>query len=150
MADVPLGDVRAQRLSLRASMDDVERSIVSAATGRPGEWAARVDACLTQLLAAFDRHVEITEAPDGLLEEVIEEKPRLAHRVERLKEDHVDIRAGIEDAMRSLKDTAGFTTEQVELTTKRVVSVLAQIVHHRHLGADVVYQAYSVDIDAAD
>src|SRR2546421_11889708 len=150
MADVPLGDVRAQRLSLRATMDDVERSIVSAATGRPGEWAARVSEQLTRLRAAFDRHVEITEAPDGLLEEVIEETPRLVPRVERLKKDHVDIRVGIEEAMAAVADTSSFTPEQVEPLQKTVVGVLAQIVHHRHLGADVVYQAYSVDIDAAD
>src|SRR4051812_47709240 len=108
MADVPLDAVRAQRLSLRAAMDEVERSIVSAATGRPGEWATRLGACLDRLMTAFDRHVEITEAADGLLEEVIEEAPRLVPRVERLKKDHVDIRVSIEEVTASLKDVATF------------------------------------------
>src|SRR5437773_1516084 len=104
MADVPLEAARAQRLSLRAAMDEVERSIVSAATGRPSEWATRVNDRLTRLQAAFDRHVEITEAQDGLLEEVIEEQPRLAHRVERLRKDHVDIRVAVEEALAAVKD----------------------------------------------
>ena len=56
----------------------------------------------------------------------------------------------IEEAMASVAETASFKDEQVEPVQKTVVGVLAQIVHHRHLGADVVYQAYSVDIDAAD
>ena len=145
-----LDAARAQRLSLRKSMDDVERSIVSAATGRPGEWATRVGDRLRDLQAAFDRHVEITEAPDGLLEEVVEATPRLVPRVERLKKDHVDIRVLIEEALAAVQEPASFTDEQVQVVTKSVLSLLVQIVHHRHLGADVVYQAYSVDIDAAD
>jgi hypothetical protein len=31
-----------------------------------------------------------------------------------------------------------------------VLDVLRQIGHHRHLGADLVYQAYNVDIEASD
>ena len=128
-----------------------ERSIVSAATGRPSEWAQRVSDRLDALLIAFDRHVEITEAKDGLLEEVIDAQPRLAHRVERLRRDHVDIRVSIEDAMASVKEPSSFVDDaQVEDITKSVLAMLVQLVYHRHLGADIMYQAYTVDMDAAD
>ena len=32
----------------------------------------------------------------------------------------------------------------------QVVSVLTEIVRHRQLGSDLVYDAYNIDIDAAD
>ena len=57
--DGSLQAARAQRLGLRAAMDEVERSIVAAATGRPAEWAEGVRRCLDRLLSVFDNHVDV-------------------------------------------------------------------------------------------
>jgi hypothetical protein len=150
MADVPLEAARAQRLSLRRAMDETERAIVSAATGRPSEWAAGVKERLTGLQAAFDRHVTVTEGKDGLLEDVVADAPRLAHRVEVIRKDHVAIGEEVNDALGAVNDPQSFTSDDVETVTKTVLALLVHLVQHRHVGADLVYEAYTVDIDAAD
>jgi hypothetical protein len=94
--------------------------------------------------AAFADHIEVTERQGGLFEEVVEAAPRLAHRVAKLRDEHVTITAGLDAlaAMRPADDIAGFR--------EAVVQMLGRVVRHRSEGSDLIYEAYFVDIDAAD
>ena len=148
--DADLDAVRAQRVGLRGAMDQVERSIVAAATGRVAEWSAAVRAAMENLSNAFEHHMKVTEASDGLLAEVMQEAPRLARRVDIIKADHATIGAALEGVQRTLRQGDAADDVGVRRLTDDVISLLSQLVQHRHLGADLVYEAYNVDIDAAD
>jgi len=67
-------------------------------------------------------------------------------RWERARREHQELRYRMDKAL------AGLDGDSVEIpkVRERVVEVLAGIVRHRHLGADLVYEAFSVDIEAAD
>jgi hypothetical protein len=66
--------------------------------------------------------------------------------VEKARREHTELRYRLEAAARALPHDGGDTHAAHE----QVVEVLAGIVRHRHLGADLVYEAFNVDIEAAD
>ena len=145
MADA-LGEARERRAGLRSALGEVERSLASPAAGRSEAWIKTLAGDLTRLSEALDLHISSSEAPGGLLDDVLESEPRLAHKVDRARREHRELRYRMDRAMASL-DGDGAEIPQLR---ERVVEVLAGIVRHRHLGADLVYEAFSVDIEAAD
>lgn len=145
MADA-LGEARERRAGLRSALGEVERSLASPAAGRSEAWIKTLASDLARLSDALDLHISSSEAPGGLLNDVMESEPRLAHKVERARREHQELRYRTDRALAALEGD-GVEIPQVR---ERVVEVLAGIVRHRHLGADLVYEAFSVDIEAAD
>jgi len=137
---------RENRAGLRAAMGEVERSLASPASGRVEAWAKTLGQDLEQLGAALETHIAASENPGGMLDDILEAAPRLSHRVEKARRDHTELRYRLEAAVRALPYDGGDTHAAHE----QVVEVLAGIVRHRHLGADLVYEAFNVDIEAAD
>jgi hypothetical protein len=144
-----LEQARKHRAGMRTAIGLVERSLSSAAHGRVPAWSADLRAELTALSDALDQHIELTEASDGLLADIAESTPRLAHRVQKAKEDHVVLRAAAARAVEALPPGDGGDAG-IDQARDRVVELLTALVRHRHLGADLVYEAYNVDIEAAD
>jgi hypothetical protein len=131
-------------------MGDVERAAAAAAVNRIAPWAVSLREQLIRLLAAFDYHILVTEADDGLLEEVVDVAPRLAHRANQLRSDHATIRGLIEKVITDLDRPEFLDEAGVGRVRELILDLLRQIGHHRHLGADLIYQAYNLDIEASD
>lgn len=110
-------------------------------------WAAELGNRSRRLQEAFDQHIAATEAAEGLFFEVIEDAPRLAHRVEQLQADHVAIRDTIANL---IERTEGPSENDADEVREQAFELLGRISRHRHLGAELVYEAYTVDIEAAD
>jgi len=149
-AEHPLDAARRERAGVRVAMGRVEQAEAAPASGRVVPWSLSLRERLVQLLDAFDHHVQVTEAGGGLLEEVVDVAPRLAKRVAQLRSDHVAIRSSIHNAIAGLQQPDLLDEAGVEQVRDMVLDLLRQIAHHRHLGADLVYQAYNVDIEATD
>jgi hypothetical protein len=130
-------------------MGQVERSLASPAGERSVQWATGLRVQLELLSDALERHVVATEHPDGLLSNIVDHAPRLANRVEKMRRDHVDLRSQVDELLSSLRadETSGGSVEAVR---DRVMALLNGLVRHRQQGADLVYEAYNVDIEAAD
>jgi hypothetical protein len=141
-----LEEARRRRVGVRGAAEDVERALASASSGRPEQWAAEVSARAAKLDDAWTGHIAATEAPDGLFAQVMADAPRLAHRIEQLQADHVAIREGIE-ALRTRTGTSGADLDELR---ELAFDLLGRISRHRHLGADLVYEAYTVDIARRD
>ena len=139
---------RQHRAGLRAAVGSVESALSSAARGRVKAWSTDLRDELATLAEALEQHIEITEAPDGLLADITASAPRLSRRVERTRADHSVLRDALQKAVDALPD--GDDEGAIPAARDRVVELLTAIVHHRHLGADLVYEAYTVDIEAAD
>lgn len=144
-----LDRARKHRAGLRTTIGLVERSLSTAAHGRVAAWSADLREELTKLSEALDSHVQLSEADDGLLADIESSTPRLTHRVHKAREDHVILRAACAKAIEALPPGDGGDAG-VEQARDRVVELLTALVRHRHLGADLVYEAYNVDIEAAD
>lgn len=128
-------------------MGEVERSLASPATGREPAWSKTLDKDLESLAQALENHIAASEAPGGMLDDIMQVAPRLAHQVERARRDHTELRYRLEAARRTLGTDGG---ADIRHAREQAVEVLAGIVRHRHLGADLVYEAFNVDIEAAD
>lgn len=141
-------EARQHRAGLRAAVGSVESALSSAARGRVKAWSTDLRDELATLGDALEQHIAITEAPDGLLADIASAVPRLAHRVEKTRADHAVLRDALQAANDALPD--GDDEDAIPAARDRVVELLTAIVHHRHLGADLVYEAYNVDIEAVD
>ncbi|HKO84267.1 MAG TPA: hypothetical protein VJ140_06835, partial [Actinomycetota bacterium] len=89
---------KGQRLSLRRAIAGLEDALAAPddPDGLGGQDAlpARLDPVLERLAEVFAVHVEVTEAPGGLYQEILENAPRLANRVTRFRREHAEITAG--------------------------------------------------------
>lgn len=141
---------RRQRAGVRAASDRLERAAASSASERTREWCDVIAARLSELGTTFRHHVEVTEARDGLFAEIIEAAPRLAHRTEDLRRDHREIEAAIDGAAAKLASAANPDQTTVDDACDAALDLLTRISHHRHLGAELVYDAYHIDIEGAD
>jgi hypothetical protein len=126
-------------------MGAVEAAASEPAPGRVADWRAGVGEALTRLRTAFDAHVQVTEAPDGLFAQVVEEEPRLVKRVERLRGEHETITATLATAERQV---AG--ERDPDDVREAVLELLGALARHRHRGADLLHEAFVVDVSVGD
>jgi hypothetical protein len=139
---------KGQRLSLRRAIAGLEDALaaVDDPDGLGGQDAlpARLGPALERLREVFAVHVEVTEAPGGLYQEILENAPRLANRVTRFRREHAEITDGIRRAMASSATASDPTA--VQALRDHSVRLFADLVRHRQRGLDLVYEAYHVDI----
>jgi hypothetical protein len=109
---------------------------------RTAHWAGRVNAALLELSGDFRAHVAITEGPDGLYHDLLRTAPRLTGPVELLAHDHVLVNQSLEGLL-ALLDVPSVDVEKVR---RLGTALLGMVVRHRQRGADLVYEAYEVDI----
>lgn len=141
-----LGGTRERRASLRSAIGRVERAVASPAGSRASTWSVELAAELDVLGEALETHVRVNEAPGGLFDEIVEHAPHLAHRIVRAKRDHEHLR-GLQAAAR---DTVPCDGDGVAVARDRTVELLLALVRHRHDGSELVFDAFNVDLEAAD
>jgi hypothetical protein len=140
---------RRRRQTLHDALVHLEQAISSPAAGRLPDWSAVVTKEMVSLRDAFDQHVIVTEKPGGLYEEIMERAPRLAGKLRRLHDEHPGIAQQIAAALDRLEsgevgqDDSPWPIERARDDLQRL---LGSIVRHRQSGADLVWEAYNVDI----
>jgi hypothetical protein len=135
-----------RRADLHHALVDVERAISSPAAGRLETWTGDVVKRLSILLDSIDEHVEVTERPEGLYEEILHRAPRLSSAVDRLRAEHPALRTRTAELIERLHSSAigrGWPLDEARDDAQRL---LGKIVKHRQRGADLVWEAYNLDI----
>lgn len=139
-------DVGRRRTELRAAMDALESAL--AAPVGPGAsaaaWAARLQDALHRLYDDVGGHISITEGPDGLYAELAKHSPRLTHAVVGLTEEHADVLRRIEELL-TLADVGDGATAASQ-ARKAGTELLGVLMRHRQRGADLVFEAFGLDI----
>ncbi|MCJ7438900.1 MAG: hypothetical protein MUP97_14205 [Acidimicrobiia bacterium] len=126
----------------------LEQALAAPAGDRPSDWAASLREPVEQLRRVLEAHVSGTEGEGGFFAEIREHAPRLIHAMDRLQAEHDPLRdaaaalAASLDAVTSDADVDGVRETGVELIRRLLV--------HRHRGAELVYDAYWVDLSAGD
>jgi len=143
-----LEEVRRQRLGVRSALDGLERALAAPSAGRAKDWATTVCERTAALSEAFGNHIQVTEGPAGVFDDVLAHSPRLAGRVTRLRNEHVAIVAGLSDVARAARDED--PEQEVDAIRDAALTVMGLVVRHRNAGSSLLYEAYFVDIDAAD
>ena len=140
-----LDEVRRQRAELRDSMGVLELALAAPApAGLTGHWLERVHTALTELAGDFRQHVGVTEGPEGLYQDLLRTAPRLSGPVAALTADHGRIGALLDELLTS----SHLSAAEADVGQVRALgtALLGHIVRHRQQGADLVYEAYEVDV----
>lgn len=141
-------EARRRRAGVEDALHGLERSFASPADGRTA-WSEGLSAALAVMLDAWAHHADATEQEDGLFDDVLTEAPHLAHKVDQLRQEHEGIAHDIAGTL-ALAQKGESTDHAVAALQDATLALMGRIVRHRHLGASVVYDAFSVDIQAAD
>ena len=82
------------------------------------------------------------------MRQIVQVAPRLAHAVEQVKQDHQALLAEIDRLETATKhvDDAG----HIQKLREECMRLLQSIAAHRQSGADLIYEAYSVDVEGGD
>ena len=128
----------AYQTELLSGIKRVEHAI-GEPTGDPFWWSG-LSRAVAQLRTAFSAHVDVTEGPTGHYAGLLEHAPRLARGVNDLVDEHRDVLA----AFNELEDTIERVSP--DRVRRQTVRVLRKVWRHRQRGADLVYEAYVIDI----
>jgi hypothetical protein len=134
---------RVRRHLLGEALRSVERAVA-----RPSEaeqWLDGVTATLAELGRALDEHIEVTEGKGGLLEEIRDVAPRLSGEIQLIEAEHEELIDLLAKAEASLEQST-----DPKAIRNRAMALLPRLSLHRQRGADLVYDAYNVDIAASD
>jgi len=138
-----LAELRRRRAELRESMSAVEQALAAPVPADGADWAERVRAALAELSSDFREHIAITEGPDGLYRELEVHAARLIGPIRQLTREHAEIGHRIEEL---LNDVEADALTQAERVRRSATDLLVALVHHRQRGADLVFQAFEIDI----
>ena len=143
-----LDAVRIRRAELRETLNSLENTLAAPASGRAVVWGEAVHAVLLTVASDFGAHVEVTEGPNGLHQSILGGDLRLANAVEALTAEHGEIAEEI--AVLVAESAAPVAPSDVAELRERATRLLGHLVRHRQRGADLVYEAYNVDLGAGD
>ena len=146
-----LSEARQRRATLHDALVHLEIAISSPAAGRIAEWTDLVTKEMIGVRDAFEQHVLVTEKPGGLYEEIIMRAPRLDGTVRRLKDEHPEIAEKIGVMVERL-DVAEIGSPSWPLDDARddLQRFIGTVIRHRQKGADLVWEAYNVDIGGTE
>jgi hypothetical protein len=141
-----LDEARRRRVDIHDALVAAEEALSGPASGRETEWAREVVDALAHLRETIEDHIEVTERPCGLYDEILENAPRLAGAVQRLRQEHPVLRDSTSEAIARLRTTPVGTTWSLEEARDDIQRLFGNIVRHRQHGADLVWEAYNLDI----
>lgn len=141
-----LAETARRRADLHNALVAVENAISSPAVGREADWAKDVLRQLEELARAIDEHVEVTERPEGLYDEISTKAPHLSTKIDRLREEHPVLRDRTQELLTKLQTMAIGPAWPLDEARDDLQRLLGQIVRHRQLGSDLVWEAYNLDI----
>jgi hypothetical protein len=146
-----LGEARKRRQTLHDAIVQLEMAISSPAAGRVTDWSGQVTKDMVGVRDAFEQHLIATEKPGGLYEEIMERAPRLVGTVKRLQDEHPPIAESIAKLLARLEagevDSPTWPLDKARDDLQRLIGA---VVRHRQKGADLVWEAYNVDIGGTE
>lgn len=139
-----LDRVRAHRAELGESLAALDAAL-ALPLGLGSLWRRRVRAALTELEHDLRDHRAITEEPGGLYQDAVARAPRLASVAKVQMGEHLDF---LEVVQRLLgeRDDGLRSPDAVAAHREAATALVGRIVRHRQRGADLIYEAYEVDI----
>jgi hypothetical protein len=142
-----LDDVRIRRAGLKTALSNLELALAAPFANRV-EWVTHVGDALAIVHEVWTRHIMETEAPGAFLDDLVTESPRLSKPTTRLREEHSEILATIVNAEIRLAEPPddGRYENWAEDVRVELTALLAALARHRQRGADLIYEAFAVDI----
>ena len=142
----PAGDqaARARRLALHAALVDLEEALTSPAGDGAG-WLQTVRTSIEAMDETLRAHVRDAESAEGLLAQIGEDSPWLGPRVEQLRRAHREL---LEQSNALTIDC--HQTADADVIRDKAFDLIQRVSRHRHQAADLLYDAYDLDLSAGD
>jgi hypothetical protein len=140
-----LAETARRRADLHSALVEVEQAISRAAVGREPEWTKEVTIRMEGLAHAIAEHIQITEREGGLYDEICSKAPHLSGKIDRLRHEHPALRTETNELVDRLGEGVG-QAWPLDEARDDLQRLLGQIVRHRQLGSDLVWEAYNLDI----
>ena len=118
-------------------------------SGVPG-WAEAMQTGLFDLKEAIAGHIGEVEGDDGILDDVMDTAPFLENRVKTLVADHAHLLDLCDFALQTVPESSEIDESVARVLRLRVNTLLGALSQHRQVGAELVYDAYNVDITEGD
>jgi hypothetical protein len=142
-----LQEAARRRKTLQEALVALEFATSSPAAGRIPDWTRHVVKEVTAIRDAWDQHVDHTEKPGGLYEEIVGISPRLSGTVDRLRAEHPDITAAVGETLARLEQVEiGGLPWPLDDARDDLQRFIGRVIRHRQKGADLVWEAYNLDI----
>ena len=142
-----LQEAAKRRRTLHEALVGLEFAISSPAAGRIPDWTSLVTKEVTAIRDAWDQHVDTTEKPGGLYEEIVGISPRLAGTIDRLRDEHPDITHAVGEMLSRLEQVEiGGLPWPLDDARDDLQRFIGKVIRHRQKGADLVWEAYNLDI----
>jgi len=143
----PVDDHRTAIAKRRQRLYDAMRQLewAAARASQQHDWLEIVSGASVELKQALDEHVEQTEGAGEFLEDLVSQAPRLAADADLLRREHralVSSCERLQSTTRSALDIGGIR--------RSVLVLLGLIVEHRQRGAELLYDAFNVDLGDGD
>lgn len=133
-----------RRERLRGLMDRFEAAMAEPPSVSPHDWRSRLSDLADEMSTELSLHVEGTEGDGGLFEDVMARAPRLRSQVGRLRREHGELRVFLDKFRDAVVD------REVVLVRERGLDLLTALIVHRQHGADLLYEAFWVDVGGLD
>lgn len=143
-----LAAVQDRRDDFYEAILGLERAMAEAAGDDAPGWAARASIAALDLRAVLREHVAETEAEGSFYDDISRNFPNLAHQAARLQAEHGPLRDAANELVETLstvRDDAG-----VDRARGQALDLLKALLMHRHRGAEIVFDAYNVDVATGD
>lgn len=144
MTSDPIAGAARRRTALEQAMQHVEHA-AAAASGR-SDWSDDLTSNVTELAEALNRHIVEVESPSGLLDQIVDKAPRLQRAAEETKQHHVVLTDMIDTLLEMITSARKSGDPPVGTIRSTIVELLNELTRHRQDGADLIYEAYDVDI----
>jgi hypothetical protein len=142
-----LREAARRRQTLHEALVALEFAISSPASKRIPEWTRQVTKEAVAVRDAWEQHIDVTEKPGGLYEEIVGLSPRLAGTVDRLRTEHPEITEAVTQMVARLEHVEiGGLEWPLDDARDDLQRFIGKVIRHRQRGADLVWEAYNVDI----
>lgn len=133
-----------RREALRHAMVVLEDAS-SAPVGDRSQWCARLAEALVVAQDTIAEHVRETEAPEGMYDQLEEGHEWLHTKVQRLRDEHPVLMAHARELQHRCE-----LRDDPETIRDDVMALVGQLARHRSHGADLLHEAYNVDVSVGD
>lgn len=140
--DKAVSGAQTHRAAMRRALDHVEHAL--AVPSQRVNWIASVQESLKSLSVELDAHVAEVERNGGLFSSIMAQAPQLADKIEQLRRDHDELESAIADVVVAVTEEGA--AQEPDEVRRLGLELMGNFVRHRHRGADLVYDAYDIDI----
>ena len=140
---------RTDRQRSLHALHELELRAGSPAPGREAQWLGQVLDALDALEEMLAAQHENSADGDSMLSEIQRDQPRLHNRVVQLRRDYRDLHAAVSRLHSQLEATPPEDINVVDVR-QRLDSLATELRYQRAREADLIYEAFNVDLGAGD